>query len=206
MNGATAQGFTIVELLVGLTIAAILLSLGIPGMSAYLQNAKVGSVTQSLHASLAYARTEAIRRNAPVEFVATNDDVSASGIANSVTGNAVGANWIVRAPQPSASNVFELLEARTGREGQATPGAASVVVDTTPSAGTFDGTIVFNGFGGTASGVAYTFDIRNPVAGACVTASGPVRCRRVRLSAGGQVRTCDPAVSDTRDTRFCTGS
>ena len=40
-----------------------------------------------------------------------------------------------------------------------------------------------------------TFDVINPTGGTCVAASGPIRCLRVTVTAGGQIRMCDPAAT-----------
>lgn len=197
---APLQGFTLIELLVALTIAGFLMALGLPALTGYLQNAKVGSVTQTLHSSLQAARTEAIRRNLPVDFITTNLAVTASGVADAPSPSATGRNWIVRVPDPAASGSFELLDARSTGEGSPSTGASGVLV---AASGAFTGTITFNGFGGTTNGAGFSFDITNPAAGSCAT-TGPVRCMRVRVSPGGQVSTCDPAVTLATDSRFCT--
>ncbi len=45
-----------------------------------------------------------------------------------------------------------------------------------------------------------TFDISNPSGGVCATAGGPMRCMRIAVSAGGQIRMCDPAASASQAT------
>jgi type IV fimbrial biogenesis protein FimT len=195
-------GLTLIELLVALTILGFLMALGVPAMSTYLQNAKVASAAQNLQAGLAFARLEAIRRNAPVEFVLTNSDVGASGVADTVVPSGAGVNWLVRAPQMPPSVNFDLLDAKRGGEGEGQAAAPAVLI---AASGVFGGTIAFNGIGGTATGTAYTFNLSNPAAGACAAASGPIRCRRVHVSAGGRVRSCDPAVADVNDSRMCVG-
>jgi prepilin-type N-terminal cleavage/methylation domain-containing protein len=39
------RGFTLVELLVGLTVLAVLLGLGVPALGTYLQNSKLAGAT-----------------------------------------------------------------------------------------------------------------------------------------------------------------
>jgi prepilin-type N-terminal cleavage/methylation domain-containing protein len=41
------RGFTIVELLVGITLLAVLLGIGAPAMGTFLQNSKLASVASS---------------------------------------------------------------------------------------------------------------------------------------------------------------
>jgi type IV fimbrial biogenesis protein FimT len=57
------QGFTLVELLVALSIAAILLTLAIPSMEDAALNAKLRSQANAFLGSLHLARSEAIKRN-----------------------------------------------------------------------------------------------------------------------------------------------
>jgi type IV fimbrial biogenesis protein FimT len=66
--------------------------------------------------------------------------------------------------------------------------------------------ITFNGLG--QANTAATIDVTNPAAGACITsattgATDRVRCLRVTVSVGGQVRMCDTAVTDVNDPRRC---
>ena len=61
--------------------------------------------------------------------------------------------------------------------------------------------IPFSGFGATVGGAAYTIDITNPSKGTCAP-GGPVRCRRINVSPGGQVTSCDPAAA-AGDSRAC---
>ena len=37
------------------------------------------------------------------------------------------------------------------------------------------------------------FDIASPLGGACAADGGPIRCMRIVVSGGGQIRMCDPA-------------
>ena len=53
------RGFTIIELLVGLTLLAVLLGLGAPAMSSYLQNSKMQSVAASYYSGVQMARSVA---------------------------------------------------------------------------------------------------------------------------------------------------
>ena len=91
------RGFTLVELLVGITLLAVLIGLGAPAMGNYLQNSKLASVASSYFTGIQMARAEAIRRNVRTEFVFTNDPVSTPDIANALSPAAGGRNWVVRA-------------------------------------------------------------------------------------------------------------
>lgn len=204
------HGFTIVELLVVITLVGLLLALGVPSMSTYLQNSRVAATAQNFYSDLQLARAEAIRRNLPVEFMLTDTSVAASGVEDSAVAGSAGQNWLVRAPNPdaAASGGYELIDAKAGKEGNGSSGAPSVKVVVTAASGTFDGSIVFNGFGQTVDQSAYLINFTLADPNACASAGGgggPIRCRRIRISPGGQIMACDPAVaaSDASDTRHC---
>jgi type IV fimbrial biogenesis protein FimT len=191
LNVAHSRGLTIVELLVVVTIVAILLGLGAPAMGTYLQNSKLASAAASYFNGLQTARSEAIRRNVKTEFVLTNTSVAASDPANNAVPTVNGSNWIVRVASGAG---YGLVEAKAGAEGNGSGTSTAIQVSSSASA------IQFNGFGA-AGGGPYQIDITNPAAGSC---GANIRCRRITVSAGGQVASCDPAASSaTGDSRAC---
>ena len=202
LSALPQRGFTIVELLVGITLLAVLLALGAPAMGTYLQNSKLASVAASYFTGIQTARAEAIRRNVRTEFVLTNDAVSTPDIANALTPAVAGRNWVVRAASGPAA-FASAVEAKAGAEGEGSAAAAAIVVTGSASApAVFDGRIPFNGFGGTADGANYSIDITNPAIGTCAASGGKVRCRRITISPGGQIMSCDPA-APAGDSRAC---
>lgn len=58
-----ARGVTLVELLVGLGVLGVLLSLAAPSFSDYLQNKRVEGVANELFADFQFARSESVSRN-----------------------------------------------------------------------------------------------------------------------------------------------
>jgi len=187
-----STGFTLIELAVGLVIVGVLMALGAPAFSSFLQNARLGARAKSFYGGLQLARTEAVRRNLLVEFVLTDTPINTANIENVAASSPSGRNWVVRV-QPSASSPYEMIEAKSALEGGD--------LNNLQVLATADG-VVFNGTGGTADGGVQQLDISNPAGGACVPA-GPMRCWRIRVAAGGQVRLCDPAVTAVGDSRAC---
>jgi type IV fimbrial biogenesis protein FimT len=192
------SGFTLIELLVGVSLMGVLLALGAPTMATYLQNSKVGTAATNIYTAIQSARTEAIRRNVTTEFMLTNT-VIAAGVETAAVPNLSGQNWVVRA---ASGATFVFVDAKTGAEGSGQTAASVRVAASGP--GLFDGTIGFNGFGGTVAGVDFSVDIDNPSAGTCAAVGGAIRCRRVIVKSGGQITVCDPALPAlAKDSRVC---
>lgn len=193
------RGFTITEMMVGVGIVAVLLAIATPSMVTYLQNSKLGNITQEYYNGLQTARAEAIHRNLPVQFVLTDTAVNTANLANAVVPAAGGRSWVVRAASETAGQ-FDLVEAKAAQEGTFNNSASASAVATGPVG--FAGIVSFNGFGGTSDGMPYQIDISNPAAGACAALGGPIRCRRVNVTPGGRVSACDPAAAAS-DSRYC---
>ena len=208
------RGFTLIEVMVALTIVAVMVMMSLPSMSAYFQNAKLGSAAQTFAAGLQVARTEAIRRNAPVEFLLTDTPIVPATIANAAVPLATGRGWVVRACDAAGLNCT-LVEAKSVLEGsgQAAGSTPAIAVLGTAAAGpAFTGSVFLNGFGAITLGAGgpnaaaeINLFIDNQSGGQCAPA-GPMRCLNVRAAPGGQVRVCDPQAqggSTVRDSRAC---
>jgi type IV fimbrial biogenesis protein FimT len=69
-------GFTLFELMVGLTIMGILVSLAVPSFQEYGRNTRAIAAQNDLVTAFNYARNEAIRRSLPVSVCATSNFTS----------------------------------------------------------------------------------------------------------------------------------
>jgi type IV fimbrial biogenesis protein FimT len=200
-----ARGFTIIELMVGLALLAILLVLALPSFSQMAHNMRLRAHAESLSNGLQLARSEALRRNQLVEFLLT-DNEPVEGNVDSPNVNAAGPHWMVRAN--AGAGAFAFVEGRSGREGSSQADTPTVqiaaVVPSSPTAITA-GTVTFNPVGRVELTADATFDVSNPAGGACKTAGGdePMRCLRLVVTPGGRIRMCDPSVTDASDTRAC---
>ncbi|MEO8057728.1 MAG: GspH/FimT family pseudopilin [Burkholderiales bacterium] len=198
------SGFTLIEIMVTLVIVALMVFMALPSMTTYFQNSKIGSAAQAYATGMQVARAEAIRRNLPVEFVLTDSDVTASNIENLAAPAANGRNWLVRVFNP-AKAAFDLIEKKSALEGSGQIAGSTPTVSVTGTAQVpptaFDGIVTFNGFGGTTTTSQIWLDINNLAGGACFPA-GTMRCLRVRVTPGGQVRACDPQLA-APDSRAC---
>ena len=157
-----AAGFTIIELMVTVVVLGVLIALGVPSMRDLVLDQRVKTVVGDLHATLIFARSEAIKRNVFVAVCSQND--SGTGCQNS-TDWARG--WIV------------YLDA----DGNGFPGAASDILKAQDAFHNISLT-------GTGTNVTYQGDGRlraaptTFVAGASDNDAITVRC--VRLDLGGR--------------------
>jgi type IV fimbrial biogenesis protein FimT len=198
------RGFTLIETMVSLVIIALMVMIALPSMTTYFQNSKIGTATQAYATGMQVARAEAIRRNLPVEFMLTDTDVAAANIENVAAPSSNGRNWLVRVFNP-ASAAFDLIEKKSALEGSGQIAGSTPTVAVAGSAQVpptaFNGIVAFNGFGGTNTNSEIWLDINNLAGGACFP-TGTMRCLRVRVTPGGQVRACDPQLP-IGDSRAC---
>ncbi len=84
------EGYTLIELMITLTIAAIMTILAIPGFRTLIQNNRAINITNDIAASLNYSRSEAVGRGNGVAVCASVDTAqSACG------GNNWNNGWLV---------------------------------------------------------------------------------------------------------------
>ena len=171
MNNHGQRGATLMEFLIGFVIAGILVALAVPSFRDWIVNTQVRTASDGIKDGLAFARAEAVRRNTPVRWRMPTDGE---------------AGWVVEAFDRGASS-WTQVQQRVSAEI-----APSVVVTASQSTVTFLGT-------GTVTPTptaAITYGISNPNGGDCQTAAGDgsVRCLRVTVSTGGQIRMCDPVL------------
>ncbi len=199
-----ARGFTLIEVLVALVIIALMVMVSLPSMTTYFQNSKIGTAAQSYAAGMQIARTEAIRRNAQVQFMLTDTDIATADIANAAAPSPTGRNWVVRECD-AVAGTCTFVDAKSALEGSGQIAGSVPTVAVTGSAvlppAAFAGMVAFNGFGGTTMASEIQLDINNLAGGACGPA-GPMRCLRVRAAPGGLVRVCDPQLP-IGDSRSC---
>jgi Tfp pilus assembly protein FimT len=67
------RGLTVMELLIVMVLAAIILALGAPQFSEFQRNNRLTEAANDTLAALQLARTEAVKRQAPVALCATSD-------------------------------------------------------------------------------------------------------------------------------------
>ena len=175
---ASSQGFTLIELMVTVSIASILMLIAVPSLTAFRRNAELTSITNKLITSVNAARGEAMKRGMSAFLVPLDN----------------GANW-------DAGWVAFVDKARTQTYNAAVDGVVATqqavpVGITVTGNGTATGTIPYimfdaSGFSRTKAGGfgALAFSIqRNDV----TAAEQPDQSRFVIISRTGRVRVCKP--------------
>lgn len=76
MRNTNCTGVTLIELLIGMAIVAILVTMGLPSFTTWMQNRQLRSAAESIQTGLQLARGEAVKRNTFVGFTMAGPDSS----------------------------------------------------------------------------------------------------------------------------------
>ena len=89
------RGFTLIELIVTMAVAGILTAVAVPAFNSFMQNDRDIGQVNSLVASLNYARSEAVKRDASVTVCPSTDGATCNGGTNWFGG------WVVVDSNPA---------------------------------------------------------------------------------------------------------
>jgi len=84
MKNTKSAGFTLIELIITVTLIGVVLSVGVPSFREILQSNRISVQTNELVATLNYARSEAVKRGINVTICKANVAVNASTCAAGV--------------------------------------------------------------------------------------------------------------------------
>ena len=191
------RAFTLIELLIGIAVLAILVTTALPNFSAWIQNMQIRGTAESILNGLQLAKANAVKSNQNTEFLLTTATPDAANVG--ATPSTVGKNWIVRTFRGNPYTPLVPLPAEPdfvqGRVG--TEGSKNATVSTTQAS------FVFTPLGQMVSStlVAPINSVEIQV-GSINTYSGK-RTMRVVVSPGGQILMCDPNGPAGTSPQFC---
>lgn len=174
-------GFTLVEMMITMSISALLLVIGMPALSDAVNNAKVRSAAEVLQNGLRNAQSEAVRRSRQTAFVLT---AAAPGLSATPAVN--GGQWYAQVlPLVSSETIDSSFYVEGGTFGNQTTG----VTVTGPAIICFNsiGRVVANASTGLGAScdppqAVTTFDVTKPNADRVIV---------LQVSASGKIRMCD---------------
>jgi len=185
-----SRGFTLIELVVVLTISAILVAAAVPSFMWFISTTRVSNGANNFSAALERARSEAVRRGAVVSICRTLDPNAAGGAlaCTNAAGGVYplgdwGAGWVMfEKRMPTAAGVFD-WNAGAGdvvlqrEQPVGTAGARLIVQSNVAGAA-----VAYDRFASAASSTpAFSIDYRDP---SVVPLSGAARCLVVAAVTG----------------------
>jgi type IV fimbrial biogenesis protein FimT len=178
----TQRGFNLIELMITIAVLGMLLMVGLPAFTDWLQNLKVRSAAESVQNGLQLARSTAIARNTNVSFVFPLDNDLGYIVYSPISPSNLPADF--RAPAAGLINEvrrYSQAEDAVGATVAVTPGGGYMV--------TFGalGNVVINPDG---SPILSQIDVDSA---ARPSVSNPaIRPLRIVINPGGSTRSCDP--------------
>jgi len=196
-----SRGVTLVEMIIAMAIMGVLLSLALPSFSEWMRNAKIRTVTDSIQNGLQLARAEAVRRNTMVRFQLV--DAADNTCALSTT----GPHWVVSldnvagkcAAAASETADPRIVQLKSHAEGG---NSNTVLAAALAGGGAAQSSIAFDGLGRVTPlpSADIQVNVSNDTPGFSCLSAGETggrfknRCLRIVVTAGGQIRMCDPAL------------
>lgn len=180
------RGFTLIEVLVVMTISAILIAVAVPSFVWTIARNRSSSASNDLAAAMQLARSEAIRRNAGVTVCRAEDPTLAAPVCSgaavgAIAGNDWGTGWVMFAKTGGiAAGTFEAGDTVL-KVGQFIGPASPRLVILSSAAPQFQFSS-FRGDGmnnGGPIGVTFSIDYRDP---SVATVSNAGRCMGLNMT------------------------
>lgn len=181
--GAHRSGFSLIELMVAITIIGLLVIAGTPAYTTWMANGRVRNAAESIQNGLRFARNQSVQLARPARFQLMSS----------------GATWqvcLLAAATPTAA--CDAIGSEVVQQFYAEGGASDVNVGSTTVSGTAF-TTDLSGSGSAGAGVTFNSLGRpsgtNPIVRIDAKATLNTSRRLVMvISPGGSVRMCDPAL------------
>lgn len=181
MRKARQGGFTIVELMFTVMVAAVLLAIGVPNFREFLQNGRMVSAANDFLSDVNLARSESVKRRVPVTLCKSSDGASCS------TSNSVALRrWIVFVDDANSAAVSANDGNGSVESGETVLRDRSIAESVTPSA--VGNRIVFrpNGFPTVDATNGLTRILMCDKRGSDVSTGGDSAARGITVSATGR--------------------
>lgn len=169
------NGVTLIELMIGISIMAILLAAGLPSFQTWIQNTQIRTSTESVQNGLQLARAEAVRRNEQISFIL-----------------GTGTSWTVQTVSAGTVPAGTVLQS-----GLSSEGSVNVTPTVTPTGAT---TATFDPLGRLTNPSTAPTQIEMKIPSMPTNVGRPLR---IVISSYGLVRTCDPYFTAAGDPRKC---
>lgn len=193
LSGGSSRGFSLVELMVAVSVLAILTAMALPNFTTWIRNSRVRTVAETLQSGVRLAQAEAQRRTQTVVFFFTNS----KDCEPTSTADANGPYWQIRSvPNPlmtgdsaEAVQCGVLTEVSAGV--RLTPSPASLAALCFGGDGRQSSMTDPTGIGADCTAATARFLV------APDTTHAENRRLRVDVSLSGAIRLCDPDKAST---------
>lgn len=218
-----ARGFSMIELMIVVAIAAALLAVALPSFQTSLNNSRTRGAAESIYNGLLLARSESIKRNAPVRFQLVSTMTTGCALDNGSVGKGlwvdsqyVGTNsrgvvtGLCGTTPVQPDDQEEPCSSGTAIASCATnpfitaKSAATVPTGVTVSASASPLVVTFGPLGQLLDNLEGAKPTTSPAYSVTVSPSGGSgRSWKVQVKANGGVQVCDPNAASTDNMR-CT--
>lgn len=188
------RGFSLIELMIAITIVVLLILMALPSYSQWLTNTRIRNAAESIHNGLQFARNEAVQRNTNVRF-----ELGASG-----------ADWTVCVLPSGKTSCADAGVTEKPQSFNAAGGAGGVVIGTqtdTQYANDKFGEALTSGAGGVtfnALGRPVGYSVASFVRVDASSAQSGTRRLVTTIAIGGRIRMCDPVLKKDVSPQGCT--
>jgi type IV fimbrial biogenesis protein FimT len=93
-HSKATQGFTLIDILIAFSLVLLVFSYGVPGVSNFIKNSRVTSLTNRLATDINYARSEAVN-HAKTVIICRSDDANTTSPTCSGTTNNWTTGWLI---------------------------------------------------------------------------------------------------------------
>lgn len=93
----SSAGFTLVELMIALVVAAVLIGIGVPTFGTLISQNRVRTTTMDLQSAISLARSEALKRNRTVVL--------------NPAGGGWSTGWVIPSPTPDEPDILNHVQA-----------------------------------------------------------------------------------------------